>query len=59
MQEAGAGVRVHDLFDLQVKLQHFLDNPADLARMKANARAVGRPDSAFRVAKSVLAQLRT
>src|SRR5436853_4351206 len=57
MQEAGAGVRVHDLFDLRVKLEHFLANPADLERMKANARAVGRPDSAFRVASSVLRAL--
>ncbi|HZI89621.1 MAG TPA: glycosyltransferase, partial [Candidatus Polarisedimenticolia bacterium] len=30
MQEAGAGVRVHDLFDLHVKLSHFLDHPEDL-----------------------------
>jgi len=57
MQEAGAGVRVHDLFELRVKLEHFLANPGDLERMKANARAVGRPDSAFRVARSVLSQL--
>jgi len=57
LQEAGAGVRVHDLFELQVRLQHFLDHPEDLERMKANARAVGSPDSAFRVARSVLAQL--
>jgi processive 1,2-diacylglycerol beta-glucosyltransferase len=57
MQEAGAGVRVHDLFDLEVRLRHFLDNPGDLERMKGNARAVGKPDSAERVARSVLAQL--
>jgi len=58
LQEAGAAVRVHDLFDLKVKVTHFLANPADLERMKGNARAIGRPDSAFRVARSVLAQLR-
>jgi processive 1,2-diacylglycerol beta-glucosyltransferase len=58
MQEAGSGVRVHDLFDLEVKLTHFLENPADLERMKVNARSVGRPDSAFRVARSVLEHLK-
>jgi len=58
LQEKGAGVLVHDLFDLRVKLEHFLANPGDLERMKANARAVGRPDSALRVARSVLAQVR-
>jgi UDP-N-acetylglucosamine:LPS N-acetylglucosamine transferase len=50
-------VRVHDLVDLRFRLQHFLDDPKDLARMKANARAVGQPDAAYRVAKSVLARL--
>ena len=57
LQEAGAGLRVHDLFELQVRLKHFLDHPDELARMKGNARAVGKPDSACRVAKSVLARL--
>src|SRR5439155_632612 len=54
LQESGAAVRVHDLFELRVKLAHFLADPADLERMKANARAIGRPDSAFRVARSIL-----
>jgi len=57
LQEAGAAVRAHDLFDLKVKLTHFLANPADLARMKQNARAIGRPKSAFQVARSILSRL--
>ena len=57
LQESGAAVRVHDLFDLHVRLTHFLGNRADLERMQANARAIGRPDSAFRVARSILSRL--
>jgi processive 1,2-diacylglycerol beta-glucosyltransferase len=57
LQEAGAGIRVHDLFELQVRLKRFVDHPDDLERMKANARAVGKPDSASRVAKSIIARL--
>jgi processive 1,2-diacylglycerol beta-glucosyltransferase len=57
LQESGAAVRVHDLFELQYRLTHFLYNRADLQRMKANARAIGRPDSAFRVAESILSRL--
>jgi len=54
LQESGAAVRVHDLFDLHVRLTHFVGNRADLERMQANARSIGRPDSAFRVARSIL-----
>jgi len=57
LQESGAAVRVHDLFDLKVKLTHFLSDRADLERMKANARAIGRPRSAFQVAESILSRL--
>jgi processive 1,2-diacylglycerol beta-glucosyltransferase len=57
LQESGAAVRVHDLFDLHVRLTHFVGNRADLKRMQANARAIGRPDSAFRVARSILSRL--
>jgi processive 1,2-diacylglycerol beta-glucosyltransferase len=57
LQESGAAVRVHDLFDLHVRLTHFVGNHADLERMQANARAIGRPDSAFRVARSILSGL--
>ena len=57
LQESGAAVRVHDLFDLRVRLTHFLSSAADLERMKVNARAIGRPDSSFRVARAILSQL--
>jgi len=57
LQESGAAVRVHDLFELRVRLAHFLSNRADLERMKANARAIGRPRSAFQVAESILSRL--
>jgi processive 1,2-diacylglycerol beta-glucosyltransferase len=57
LQESGAAVRVHDLFDLHVRLIHFVGNRGDLERMQANARAIGRPDSAFRVARSILSRL--
>jgi len=57
LQEAGAAMRIHDLFDLHVRLTHFLEHRDDLERMKANARGIGRPDSAFRVARSILARL--
>ncbi len=57
LQEAGAAVRAHDLDDLQYRLLHFLSDRADLDRMKANARAIGRPHSAFQVAESILTRL--
>jgi len=57
LQESGAAVRVHDLDDLRYRLKHFLESPADLERMKANARAIGRPKSAFQVAESILSRL--
>jgi processive 1,2-diacylglycerol beta-glucosyltransferase len=57
LQESGAAVRVHDLDELHFRLTHFLSNPEHLARMKTNARAIGRPRSAFRVAESILSRL--
>ena len=57
LQESGAAVRVHDLDDLRYRLKHFLEHPGDLQRMKANARAIGRPKSAFQVAQSILTRL--
>ena len=57
LQESGAGVRVHDLFELHYRLTHFLSDRADLERMKANARRIGRPRSAFQVAQSILTRL--
>ncbi|TMQ58365.1 MAG: glycosyltransferase, partial [Candidatus Eisenbacteria bacterium] len=57
LQESGAAVRAYDLDDLQYRLMHFLSDRADLERMKANARSIGRPRSAFQVAESILTRL--
>lgn len=57
LQESGAAVRVHDLDELHFRLSHFLANPEHLERMKAQARLIGRPRSAFRVAESILSRL--
>ena len=57
LQESGAAVRVHDLEDLRYRLTHFLSDRVDLERMKTNARAIGRPKSAFQVAQSILSRL--
>jgi len=54
LQEAGAGVRAHDLDELHFRLQHFVNRPEDLERMRDRAAAIGRPRSAFDVARSVL-----
>ena len=57
LQESGAAVRVYELDDLRYRLMHFLSDRADLERMKTNARAIGRPKSAFQVAESILSRL--
>jgi len=57
LQESGAAVRAHDLDDLLYRMMHFLADRVDLERMKANARAIGRPRSAFQVADSILTRL--
>jgi len=57
LQESGAAVRVHDLDELHFRLSHFLANPGHLERMKAQARLIGNPRSAFRVAESILSRL--
>lgn len=55
--EAGAGVRAHDLDELHFRLQRFVNHPEDQARMKERAIAIGRPRSAFDVARSVLGRV--
>jgi processive 1,2-diacylglycerol beta-glucosyltransferase len=57
LQEAGAGVRAHDLDELHFRLQHFVKRPEDHARMRERAVAIGRPRSAFDVARSVLGRV--
>jgi processive 1,2-diacylglycerol beta-glucosyltransferase len=55
LQESGAAVRVHDLDELHYRLHHFIANPEHVERMRARARAIGRPQSAFDVARKLLA----
>lgn len=57
LQESGAAVRVHDLDELHYRLHHFLEGPGHLSQMRARALAIGRPRSAFDVARSVLSRL--
>ena len=54
LQESGAAVRAHDLDELHFRLHHFIANPEHLARMRERASAIGRPRSAFDVARKVL-----
>ena len=55
LQESGAGIRVHDYEELHFRLMRFFHDPGRLGEMKANARRVGRPRSAFAVAERLLA----
>jgi processive 1,2-diacylglycerol beta-glucosyltransferase len=57
IQEAGAAVRAHDLDELHFRLQRFVNHPEDQARMRERALAIGRPRSAFDVARSVLGRV--
>jgi processive 1,2-diacylglycerol beta-glucosyltransferase len=54
LQESGAAVRAHDLDELHYRLLHFHANPEHLERMGKRAQALGRPRSAFDVARKLL-----
>ena len=54
LMEQGAAVRAHDLDELHYRLQHFVADSAHLSRMRAKAESIGRPRSAFEVARSTL-----
>lgn len=53
LQEAGAGVRVHDYEELHYRLQHFLVHQEHLLVMRAAAERIGRPRAAFDVARAL------
>jgi len=55
--ESGAAVRAHDLDELHYRLRHFVENPEHLAQMRKRAAEIGRPRSAFDVARSILGRL--
>ena len=57
LQENGAALRTHDLDELHYRLRHFLAAPEHLLEMRARAAAIGRPRSAFEVARSILGRL--
>ena len=54
--EEGAAVRAHDLDELHYRLAHFVSDSNHLDRMRTKASAIGRPRSAFEVARSVLSR---
>ena len=54
LQESGAAVRVHDFEDLRHRLTRFLTHPELLRSMRAKAEAIGRPRSAYDVARAVM-----
>ncbi len=54
LQESGAAVRVHDFDELHLRLTRFLVHPELLQAMRAKAQAIGRPRSAYDVAREVM-----
>jgi processive 1,2-diacylglycerol beta-glucosyltransferase len=52
--EEGAGLRCNELTTLPFKLDRLLANPARLAAMRTAARAMGRPDAARTVVRTLL-----
>jgi processive 1,2-diacylglycerol beta-glucosyltransferase len=53
--ENGAAVKVNNLATLPYKLTQLLRDPARLARLKENARRLGKPQAAFEIARMALA----
>jgi processive 1,2-diacylglycerol beta-glucosyltransferase len=52
--ENGAAVKINNVATLPHKLTRLLDDPERLARLKENARRLGRPQAAFAVAQAAL-----
>jgi len=53
--ENGAAVKINNLATLSHKLTALLEDPARLARLKHNARQLGKPQAAFDIARAALA----
>jgi processive 1,2-diacylglycerol beta-glucosyltransferase len=56
--ENGAAIKVNNLGTLAYKVGALLDDPAHLARLKANAAKLARPRAAYEVVRKSLALLR-
>uniref|UniRef100_A0A832I797 Galactosyldiacylglycerol synthase n=1 Tax=Eiseniibacteriota bacterium TaxID=2212470 RepID=A0A832I797_UNCEI len=57
LEAAGAAVRAASLGDVERAVARILEDPAHAGRMRAAARALGRPDAARAVARRVLAAI--
>jgi processive 1,2-diacylglycerol beta-glucosyltransferase len=53
--ENGAAVKINNLATLGHKLTPLLEHPSRLARLKENARRIGKPQAAFDIARRALA----
>jgi processive 1,2-diacylglycerol beta-glucosyltransferase len=52
--EQGVALKAFDDVTLEYRIQYLLDHPAKLADMRDKARALGRPDAAYKVLQTVL-----
>jgi processive 1,2-diacylglycerol beta-glucosyltransferase len=55
--ENGAAIKIGPVATLPYKIEALLNHPRRLARLKANARRLGRPRAAFAAAEKVLSLL--
>lgn len=56
--ERGAAFMAFDLLTLEYRIDYLLTHPARLAEMRANARALGKPDAASQVLATILKQVK-
>jgi processive 1,2-diacylglycerol beta-glucosyltransferase len=52
--ENGAAIKVNNVATLPYKLTRLLRSPERMAQLKRNARELGKPDAAFRIARTAL-----
>ncbi len=52
--ENGAAIKINNISTLTYKLGQLLADPGRIAELKRNARRLGRPDAAFRIARFAL-----
>jgi processive 1,2-diacylglycerol beta-glucosyltransferase len=52
--ENAAAIKVNNVATLPYKLTQLLRDPERIAQLKANARTLGKPDAAFRIARAAL-----